>query len=119
MTTTYQGSCHCGRIAFDVRSEPIEKVIDCNCSLCRRRGALLAFVPREQLRLATREEDMATYTFNKHVIRHHFCPTCGIAPFGEAIDPRTGKETAAVNVRCLPDVDLAALTVVPYDGASL
>ncbi len=119
MTMTYQGSCHCGRIAFDVESEPIESVVDCNCSLCRRRGGLLAFVPRDKLRLNTPEADMATYTFNKHVIRHHFCPTCGIATFGEAVDPRTGVKTAAINVRCLPEVDLAALKVVSYDGASL
>ena len=118
MATIHPGSCHCGRIAFTIEGE-IDQAIDCNCSLCRRRGALLAFFPRAALQLATPEADMATYTFHRHAIRHHFCPTCGIAPFAEAVNPRTGEPMAAVNVRCLPDVDLATLAVVPYDGASL
>lgn len=114
----YQGSCHCGRVAFIVEGAIAGPVIDCNCSLCRRRGSLLAFFPRAALVLSTPEQDMATYTFNTHAIRHHFCPTCGIATFGEGIDPRSGAPMAAVNVRCLDGVDLATLPVMPYDGAS-
>ncbi|MGN6513310.1 MAG: GFA family protein [Lysobacteraceae bacterium] len=115
---TYQGSCHCGRIAFTVEGD-IGGVIECNCSLCRRRGSLLAFFPREALVLSTPEGDYATYRFNRHAIDHHFCPTCGVAPFSESVDPRTGGRMAAVNVRCLADVDLAALEVKRFDGARL
>lgn len=114
---THQGSCHCGRIAFELDGD-VTEAIDCNCSMCRRRGALLAFFPRESLRLTTSDGDYGTYRFNKEHIAHHFCPTCGIAPFSEAADPRTGKPTAAVNVRCLPDVDLAKLKIEQVDGAS-
>ena len=50
----YEGSCHCGQIAFVVEAaEPITDALDCNCSLCRRRGGLLWFGPREALRLTT------------------------------------------------------------------
>jgi len=114
----YAGSCHCGRIAFDLDGE-VAEALDCNCSLCRRRGTLLSFHPRDALQLRTPEADMATYTFNRHAIQHRFCPTCGVAMFGEAIDPRTGAKTVAVNVRCLPDVDLDALKINRFDGASL
>jgi hypothetical protein len=113
----HAGSCHCGRIAFELEGR-IDEVMDCNCSMCRRRGGLLAFFPREALALSTPESDMATYTFNRHAIRHHFCPTCGIAPFGEGVDPRSGAKTVAVNVRCLPEVELGNLTVKQVDGAS-
>jgi len=112
-----EGSCHCGKIAFVLEGE-VGPVIDCNCSLCRRRGSLLAFFPRSALRLETPEDDIATYTFNAHAIRHRFCPTCGCAPYGEGIDPGTGVATVAVNVRCLPGVDLSALDRLPFDGAS-
>ena len=115
---THAGSCHCGRIAFELDGD-VTTAMECNCSMCRRKGALLAFFPREALRLTTPESDMATYRFNTHRIGHHFCPTCGIAPFGEGTDPRTGASTAAVNVRCLPDVDLDALKINKFDGASL
>ena len=113
----HAGSCHCGRIAFELEGE-VDKAIDCNCSMCRRRGALLAFYPREALRLSTPEADMATYTFNKHALQHRFCPACGIAPFSEGVDPRSGAKTVAVNVRCLPDVDLEQLAITKVDGAS-
>ena len=115
---THHGSCHCGRIAFDLEAD-IADAMDCNCSMCRRRGALLAFFPREALTLKTPESDYATYRFNKEHIAHHFCPTCGIAPFSEGVHPKTGMTMAAVNLRCLPDLDLSALTVKQVDGASL
>lgn len=114
----YTGSCHCGGITFQLEAEAIDEAIDCNCSMCRRRGSLLAFFPRAALTLQTPEAGLGSYTFNRHAIRHHFCPTCGIAPFSEGVDPRSGAEIAAVNLRCLPDVDLASLKVTPVDGAS-
>src|SRR5690606_1344156 len=80
MSQTHAGSCHCGRIAFTLRGE-VGRAIDCNCSMCRRRGALLAFYPREALVLTSKEGDYGTYRFNKEHIAHHFCLTCGIAPF--------------------------------------
>ena len=115
---THAGSCHCGRIAFTVEGE-FDSAIDCNCSMCRRRGSLLAFVPREALVLKTPETEIGTYTFNRHALQHHFCPHCGIAPFSEGADPRSGQKMAAVNLRCLPDVDLSKVQVQSYDGASV
>ncbi|HUL10834.1 MAG TPA: GFA family protein, partial [Methylococcaceae bacterium] len=92
--------------------------MDCNCSICSRKGSLLWFVPRQQLRLLTPEENLSTYTFNKHIIKHRFCPKCGIHPFGEAIDP-SGNPMAAINVRCLEDIDFSSLPVQHFDGRSL
>ena len=112
----HKGSCHCGRIAFEVEGD-LEQAIECNCSHCSRKGYLLWFVPRQQLNLLTPESDLTTYTFNRHVIHHQFCANCGCAPFGFGKD-RTGAATAAVNVRCLEGVDLASLRKVPVDGRS-
>ena len=112
----YQGSCHCGKIALEVEGE-ITAAMSCNCSICSRKGSLLWFVPREKLRLLTSEEDVSTYTFNKHFIQHHFCETCGIHPYAEAVDK--GKPMAAVNIRCLEGVDLASIPVKNFDGRSM
>lgn len=109
----HEGSCHCGAIAFTVEGDFTEAV-DCNCSLCRRRGGLLAAVARDALTLRTPESGLGTYQFHKHAIHHHFCRNCGVAPFSEGVD---GK-MAMVNLRCVPDVDLGALKVVQFDGAS-
>src|SRR2546430_13273553 len=114
----YKGSCHCGRIAFEVETETKpEKVIDCNCSYCSRKGYLLWFVPREHLRVTAPETHQTEYLFNKHVIKHRFCPVCGCGTFGLGQDP-SGHAMAAINVRCLENIDLSFLTRVPFDGRS-
>jgi hypothetical protein len=113
----HKGSCHCGAVAYEVESD-LERVIECNCTHCSRKGYLLTFVPRPALRIAQGESELSTYTFNTHNIKHRFCKTCGCAPFGEGRRPNSGEEMAAINVRCLEDVDLAMLDIVPVDGRS-
>ena len=110
----YQGSCHCGQVAYEVEGE-IQGALACNCSMCQRKGSLLWFVPRVQFRLSTPEDAAATYTFNKHVIQHRFCPTCGIHPYAEGVDPK-GNPMAAINLRCIEGIDLDAIPVQHFDG---
>ncbi len=112
----YTGSCHCGRIAFEVEGT-IDSALACNCSMCQRKGSLLWFVPRPQLNLLTPEADAATYVFHKHAIKHRFCTNCGIHPYAEAPNPK-GEPMAAVNIRCLEGIDLASIPVTHFDGRS-
>jgi hypothetical protein len=112
----YQGSCHCGNVAFEVDGE-LTGGMTCNCSMCQRKGVRMWFVARDKLTLLSGEEALRTYTFNKHVIQHRFCTRCGIHPFGEGVDPK-GNLMAAVNINCLEGVDVAALPMHHYDGRS-
>lgn len=112
----YKGSCHCGKIAFEVEGE-IDGAMACNCSLCSRKGSLLWFTSRDKLHLLTPEDNAGTYTFNKHVIKHRFCPACGIHPYAEGVDPK-GNATAAINIRCLENFDLESVPVQHFDGRS-
>ena len=111
----HRGGCHCGKVTFEVEGE-ITGAVSCNCSICSKRGSLLWFVPRDRLKV-TGESELATYTFNKHVIKHRFCKTCGIHPFAEATDPK-GVPTMAINIRCLEGIDLDAVPVQHFDGRS-
>ena len=113
----HTGSCHCGQVAFEVEGE-LKQVMECNCSHCSRKGFLLWFVPRAQLKLLKGEDSLAQYKFNKHIIAHQFCKTCGCQPFAYGKHP-SGAEMAGVNARCLNDVDLSSLTRIPVDGRSL
>lgn len=108
------GSCHCGSVKFTVEGE-IDKAIECNCSHCSRKGFLLWFVPRPSLSIDAGERQLTTYTFNKHVIQHQFCPVCGCEPFalGKAPD---GTEIAAINIRCLENVDPNAIARTQVNG---
>lgn len=112
----YRGSCHCGRIAFEVEGS-LDESMSCNCSMCQRRGSLLWFVPRDKLHVSTPDENAGTYTFNKHVIKHRFCAVCGIHAYGEGVDPK-GNRMAAINIRCLKGIDLDEIPVSHFDGRS-
>ena len=111
------GSCHCGNIAFEADGD-VSSALECNCSMCRRKGVLLAFVPRTDMHLITPRENLSVYNFNKNVIAHYFCAKCGVAPFSEAVAPN-GMEMSAINLRCVPEIDLSALKVNQYDGAAV
>ena len=111
----HQGSCHCGQTRFTLAADALGPVAECNCSHCQRKGYLLWFVPRDALKFESGEDALATYTFNKHVVRHRFCPTCGIHPFGEGVGP-DGTAMAAINLRCIEGIDLEAVPVTHYDG---
>src|SRR4051812_22111952 len=113
----YRGSCHCGKVAYEVEGE-INEALSCNCSLCSRRGSLLWFVPRSQFALLRGEPDLTDYMFNKHVILHRFCKHCGIQSFAWGTDPR-GNEMAAINIRCLEDFDVDAVAVKHFNGKAL
>jgi hypothetical protein len=112
----YAGSCHCGRIRYQVEGE-VDSGMACNCSMCSRRGSLLWFVPRDKLKLLTDEDATSTYLFNKHVIQHRFCANCGIHTYGEAPGPG-GVQMAAINLRTLEDFDLQSVPVKHFDGRS-
>jgi hypothetical protein len=113
---THNGSCHCGAIAFEVEGD-LSTAVECNCSHCQRKGYLLVFVPRSQLTLKTPEAAMSTHRFNRHVIDHHFCPNCGCAPFGFGVD-QEGHATAAINLRCIEEIDLGTVQRMAFDGKS-
>jgi hypothetical protein len=114
MRQTYHGGCQCGAVRYDVTLE-LGEVISCNCSRCGKLGSLLAFAPVQDFKLLAGEGAMTDYRFNKHVIHHLFCSTCGIQSFARGRTP-DGAEMIAVNVRCLDDVDVAALKVKTDDG---
>ena len=77
-------------------------------------AVIATFAPREALKV-TGEENLSTYTFNTHTIRHRFCAACGTATFGEGQQPG-GEPMAAINVRCLDTVELSDVKPVPFNG---
>ena len=113
--TSHRASCHCGNTRLEFEAD-ITEGLACNCSMCQRRGSLLWFMPRAQLQ-ALDSKPSATYRFHTHKIAHHFCPTCGIHTWGEGTAP-DGTLMAAINLRCVEDLDLAAVPVKHFDGRS-
>ena len=116
-TQNYAGSCHCGRVRYNVTLD-LGQVLECNCSHCQRKGLLLAFVTPAEFTLHSGEQDLADYQFNKKIIRHLFCRSCGVQPFARGKMP-DGSAAVAVNVRCLEGVDTAALNPTPFNGRDM
>lgn len=116
--TTYRGGCHCGKVRYEVELA-LGPVVACNCSMCGRKGTLLAFVPDDKFRLVSGADDLTHYKFNKQVIDHNFCSTCGVTSFARGKRPSDGAPMVAVNARCLDGVDVAALEIKHVDGKKL
>jgi hypothetical protein len=116
MLMLYKGGCHCGKVAFEVKGE-LGMAVRCNCSICRRKGALLWAVQHEKLNLVAWGDDLGRYTFGKAQIAHRFCRTCGMHPFAEDVS-ESGERSAYININCLEDVDLTAIEVFEFDGRS-
>ena len=112
MPKIFEGGCHCGAVRFRVTAE-LDRVTECNCSMCAKKGFLHLIVPLEQFELLSGRDDLATYMFNTGAARHTFCRHCGIHPF---YVPRSDPDKIDINVRCLDDVDLATLSPKPFDG---
>jgi hypothetical protein len=104
-------------VRFEATTD-LARVASCNCSICTKRGALWAFVKAPQFTLLQGEDALSDYQFGKKRIHHLFCRWCGIGSFSRGLAPN-GEETFAVNVRCLDDIDVAGLTLTPFDGKSL
>jgi hypothetical protein len=118
MPQTYTGGCQCGKVRYEVQMD-IGEVIACNCSRCGRLGTLLAFAPASEFKLLSGEADLTEFEFNRRVIHHKFCSTCGVQSFALGRNPKTGAELAAINVRCVDGIDVDALQVKRVDGRSI
>jgi hypothetical protein len=125
-TRTYRGSCHCGAVRFEVDAD-LDHVRSCDCSICRKRGALIHRVDADRFRLLTPLDALTLYQWHTRTAEDYFCPTCGILPFRRPRHRTSGEVDAgapeftgwSVNVRCLEGVDLDAIPVKRVYGNEL
>jgi hypothetical protein len=112
---TYQGHCHCGAVRFEIRTE-FPELTTCDCSLCRRRNALMVKVHESMFRLLSPAGALASYRFHTRTAQHFFCRTCGIYPFHRK---RVTPDFYGVNVACLDGVDLSSVPIRATVGAGM
>lgn len=112
MLKTFEGGCHCGKVRFRVRAD-LADVLDCNCSVCTKKGFLHVIVPLEQFEVLQGGDALTTYQFNTNTARHTFCATCGMHPF---YVPRSDPDKIDVNARCIDGIDVSGLKPKLFDG---
>ena len=108
-------SCHCGGVVLEL--ELPDGIVDqrrCDCSMCRRRGAIVASVPLAAIRVLQGQALLRRYTFNTHTAQHFFCSVCGIYTHHQR---RSNPAQYGYNVACLEGINPFALVDVPVrDG---
>jgi len=113
----HKASCHCGAVILELHLP--DGIVDprrCDCSLCRRRGAITASVPMSGLSVLEGHDNMKLYQFNTMTAKHYFCSECGIYTHHQR---RSKPNEYGYNVGCLEGVNPFELGQVPiYDGVN-
>ena len=111
----HKASCHCGAVQFELTlPNGLEELRRCNCSMCRRRGAIVASVPLDGIRITQGEDVLSLYQFNTMTAKHFFCSKCGIYTHHQR---RSKPHQYGINVACLEGVNPFELGDVPtLDG---
>ena len=111
----HKGSCHCNSVAFEVDGD-LSSGVQCDCSLCKRKNAIMLRIPAEKFRLLKGEDALTLYQWNTRVAKHYFCKHCGIYTHHQ---PRSRPDMIGVNMGCIDALDAAALPVERLQGSKL
>ncbi len=113
--TTYTGKCHCGKISFRFKSEEIREAMRCNCSICRRKNAIMSckYYESDDFELISGKESLAVYRFAPNQVNHYFCRVCGIYPFHDGVE---NPGIYRINLGCVDDIDAHELPTRVFDG---
>ena len=111
----YSGSCHCGSVRFEIETD-FPELTRCDCSICRKKNALMVKVHESRFRLLQGQEFLTEYQFHTRTARHFFCKVCGIYPFHRK---RVTPDFFGINVYCLDDFDPAGIPVREATGSAM
>ena len=114
----HKGSCHCGAIRFEFFGPAITEGVRCNCSLCERKGAMMATftLTAKELSISSEQDALVKYQFGTDAAQHYFCSKCGIYPFHTLM---SNSDKYRVNLGCIEGVKLSVLPFTVFDGAAI
>lgn len=115
--TYHQASCHCGAVQLRLTlPHGLEQLRRCDCSMCRRRGAIVASVAFDGIEILQGQDDLRCYQFNTMTAKHYFCRHCGIYTHHQR---RSNPLQYGFNVACLEGVNPFELGEIPtHDGVN-
>ena len=100
-------TCHCGAVEAEINLDgDLAKVIKCNCSICKRRGAIMSMVKNEDFKIVKGEDKLKLYQFHSKVAKHHFCSECGIQTHNLR---RSDPNTYGINMGCIDEINVNEL----------
>jgi len=102
--------CHCGAVEAQINvSDKLEKILRCNCSICKRRGSIMSVVKNENFKIIKGKDKLSLYEFNTKVAKHYFCSICGIYTHHH---PRINPALTGFNIGCIDSIDSFSLDKV-------
>ena len=95
-------TCHCGAVEIQVNlKKEIDKLMRCNCSMCKRKGTMVTTINKEDLKIIKGEDKIKIYQFNTKVAKHYFCSVCGVQTHNLR---RSDPNTYGINVGCIDEI---------------
>ena len=105
-------TCHCGEIEAEINLDgDLQKILQCNCSFCKRRNAVMSMVKNEDFKIIKGEEKLKLYQFHSKVAKHYFCTNCGIYTHH---NPRANPAMTGFNLGCIDEINTFNLKT--FDG---
>ena len=113
----HKSTCHCGAVELEVQlPDGIVEQRRCNCSICRRKGAVVGSVPLSGLKVVKGKDILSLYQFDTKEAEHYFCSMCGIYTHHKR---RSNPDQYGINLGCLEDFDPNLIEGVEiHDGAN-
>ena len=107
--------CHCGSIEAEINIDKIEKFLRCNCSICKRKGAIMSMVKNEDFKIIKGKDIISLYQFHTKVAKHYFCSNCGIYTHHH---PRSNPAMTGFNIGCIDELNSFQLDDVPVNDGN-
>ncbi len=96
-------TCHCGAVEAEINaSQELEKIMRCNCSMCKRKGAIMSLVKNEHFKVIKGKEKLKLYQFHSKIAKHFFCSNCGIYTHH---NPRINPALTGFNLGCIDKIN--------------
>lgn len=112
-----EASCHCGAVKFTLSRPPVD-LGSCNCSICRRLGALWGYYTQSEIEQHFDEDATSTYIQGDKCLAMHTCRTCGCTTHWSGVGDESEDPRLAVNCRLMEPEDLKDIPIRKIDGAS-
>ena len=90
------------QVEAEINIKNFEKILRCNCSICKRKGAIMSMVKNEDFKIIKGKDKLSLYQFHTKVAKHYFCSNCGIYTHH---NPRSNPSMTGFNIGCIDEVD--------------
>ena len=107
-------TCHCGAVEAEVNisEKGFEKIMRCNCSICKRKGYIIGVVGPDDFKIIKGEENLTLYQFKTKTAQHYFCKVCGIHTHNR---PRINPKIFGINIACVDGINPFEIKDVPVN----